>query len=541
MNCEIARVCKLTSQPARTLSVPLRTASPNANSLFDAFAMRYSIQRLLSTLKTLNVSRASVDFNIQPSGCAAAAFILFFSLFFASDRHVNGQQPSAPANTQQLQFNTFQRTSTITNGANPEVEMAINGRLSRVLVDSESEEGVGNLKIYIVRNSRVVAETISDGEGFFNLAGVAPGVYALCAISDNGFLAFGIRISEDEVSREWRGNGYQMASIPLARELSRAQDDDEDLDVDAAVVPPSFQALERIVTRYLPALGEALSSDAPDESFADGIDDRSIVKDLKVRLDAEGTLVGRMAPLTRQRDKASRLREMNAFLIQDDEIYARVAVEADGSFRFRDVEPGSYSFAAAGKEGFAAVGFRAIPPGETDLSASLNDPSLQYVSAPVRPTTNVAGSLVVPLSPSTESAFILNQVATLSGGQNSQLSSNGVPIPPAPEPSSNGGGGGGGLGLSGIGTAAFFAAGVAGALSDDGNGGFDASFPGTTFPGNEDPDGPEPGPGDGGAVPEPGTWWIWSLIAFLALAVWTSKRRKNMDQLPQVTSTSAST
>jgi hypothetical protein len=410
------------------------------------------------------------------------------------------------------------------NAGNRAFPQKVAGRISRLTPPEGEKDGLNNLKVYIVRNSRVVKASVSDAEGRFDLSDVPAGEYALCAVSDQGFLAFGIRVEAGGVARRIDQYGYRWAA------LSGAQLGEQELDVDAAVVPPSFNALNRITSRYLPTLSQQVSPDVSDDELIEEIDSRSVVNDISVQLDANGTLSGRMAPLTKQRGKASRLREMNAFLIQDDEIYARVSVAEDGSFEFLDVEPGLYSFAAAGEEGFAAIGFKAVPMSDDPETVQQIDGDRPFVSLLTAPPAGIAGSLTVPLCPATESGFVANQLAILAGGQQ-QSGQASLALPPPGGPASMGGGGGGdGLGLGGLGTAAFFAAGLAGALTDDDDGGFGAPFPGTNDPNGGGGEGPQPGPG-GGAVPEPETWLAWSLIALAGTAGWFLKRRKNLSRL----------
>ena len=405
-------------------------------------------------------------------------------------------------------------------------EIEFRGRVSRFTTDGESRDGLDELKIYLVRNSIVVTETTSDADGVFTLGNLQPGTYALCAISERGFLAFGIRVRTDGVVQR-PGPSGQWVSLPSATLQETTYD------IDAAAVPPTFNSLNRITSRYLPSFSDPADSEAVDSESLQGLDQRSVAQDISVRLQPDGSLVGRMAPLARRRDKPSRLREMNAFLIEDDEIYARVAVNADGSFKFRSVEPGNYSFIAAGEEGFAAIGFRALLPGDEDSTVNRSRDALGQVSLASTRRPLIAGSLSVPLSAASESAFMLEQLQLLAAANSSSNSTASTPSSQAPGPSSGGGGGDGGL--EGVGTAAFFAAVLAGTFSDDddplagsfpGNG----SFPGTGTPGDGDNgngggDDPSSAPGDNPPIPEPATVIVWILIAVVGASYWGIKQR----------------
>ena len=412
-------------------------------------------------------------------------------------------------------------------------EIEFRGRVSRFTTDGESLDGLDELKIYLVRNSLVVAETTSDADGVFTLGGLQPGTYALCAISERGFLAFGIRVRTDGVVQR-QGPEGKWVSLPSSTLQEKTYD------VDAAAVPPTFNSLNRITSRYLPSFSDPADSEAVDSETLQGLDERSVAQDISVRLQPDGSLVGRMAPLARRRDKPSRLREMNAFLIEDDEIYARVAVNADGSFKFRSVDPGTYSFIAAGEEGFAAIGFRALLAGDEDSTVNRSREALGQVAFASTRQTLIAGALAVPLSAASESAFMLEQLQLLAAAAAANSSSNSTASTPssqAPGPSSGGGGGDGGL--EGVGTAAFFAAVLAGTFSDDddplagsfpGNG----SFPGTGPPGDGDNgngggDDPSSAPGDNPPIPEPATVIVWLLIAVVGASYWGIKQRRRQN------------
>ncbi|MEC7355710.1 MAG: hypothetical protein VYE53_11285 [Planctomycetota bacterium] len=415
-------------------------------------------------------------------------------------------------------------------------EIEFRGRVSRFTTDGESRDGLDELKIYLVRNSLVVTETTSDADGVFTLGDLQPGTYALCAISERGFLAFGIRVRTDGVVQR-PGPSGQWVSLPSATLQETTYD------IDAAAVPPTFNSLNRITSRYLPSFSDPADSEAVDSESLRGLDQRSVAQDISVRLQPDGSLVGRMAPLARRRDKPSRLREMNAFLIEDDEIYARVTVNADGSFKFRSVDPGNYSFIAAGEEGFAAIGFRALLPGDEDSTVNRSREALGQVSLASTRRHLIAGSLSVPLSAASESTFMLEQLQLLAATAAANSSGNSTASTPSSQasgPSSGGGGGEGGL--EGVGTAAFFAAVLAGTFSDDddplagsfpGNG----SFPGTGTPGNGDNgngggdngngggDDPSSAPGDNPPIPEPATVIVWILIAVVGASYWGIRQR----------------
>ncbi len=236
------------------------------------------------------------------------------------------------------------------------------------------ETGVGSLNVYLVQRSEVQLQTTTDSQGrFITPSAVEPGAYTFCVAGKEGFLAYGIYVdtapaaggeetapaaeapddntlpAPDDNRRRGPYARISYQQVPAAQEQRIA----------AAVVPPEFTALQRIMQRYVPvSVDEAM----PSAKSKINVEKSVIEGGIEVSLEPDGRLLGRIAPIATDENIEVRLREMNVFLIQDDEIYGRGEVDDNGEFEILDVEPGVYGFAAAGKHGFAALSFEATAP-----------------------------------------------------------------------------------------------------------------------------------------------------------------------------------
>ncbi len=403
-----------------------------------------------------------------------------------------------------------------------DVEGNLRGQVSLLSTNDAERMGIEGIKVFIVRGSKVVAEAISDENGEIVLEDVPPGTYAVCGSGGSGFLAFGITVlGRSEVGASEVAPGREV----LTSLASGVKNEPRDR-FDVAVVPPAFRTLRRIMSRFLEH--DSMAELVDDEPRFPEAGSLPVAGDLNISLTPDGTLVGRMLPLTNRRDKPARLREMNAFLIQDDEIYARVPVDENGAFTFVDVDPGVYSFAAAGEEGFAAISFRAVAPSASeDATALQSTPTPGYVFTSA-PKSTVAASLQITLASPFETPFLAQQLEASFQASQANTSNNSSGASPSPlnsGSSGSGGGGGGGAGgggLGGLGAAlgsAAFAAGLGGGgnLGDFPNPpNFDAPFEG----GGGDVH------GDGAPVPEPTAMLAWLLTGLSAsLGFWAFRRR----------------
>jgi len=267
------------------------------------------------------------------------------------------------------------------------VRLTSEGNLVGVIseIDSGAARGVGGLDVYLLQNSEIIAESKTDANGQFTVEQVKPGNYTFCTAGENGFLAYGVHVLEGAAAGaegeavppggasdaapsslhvtlpSHRDVGVMPQRMTLAHWMAGLVEQDPNLQVTAAVVPPEFRSLQGIMRDYVPrSLTESLAG--TDDNRRINVAESIEASGFQIMLTPEGNLRGRIAPLVSAKDQPLRLREMNVFLIQNDEIYGRVSVDDRGQFEFQDVAPGIYGFAAAGKDGFAAMSFETATP-----------------------------------------------------------------------------------------------------------------------------------------------------------------------------------
>ncbi len=364
----------------------------------------------------------------------------------------------------------------------------LTGQISAIN-DNGVSTGVGGLEVNLVKNSRVVNKTTTERDGTFLTGTILPGSYTLCVAGQDGFLAYGIQVIDREQQPQDRLPvplpGQEEAAVPAtpnhsdvavhavhpvrAGQQPVAQaawhagsrhaggpvgQDVDPIQLTAAVIPPEFSALQRIMSDYVP---EGISiSMAGTAGSRINVEQSVVVGGFQVSLTSDGNLEGRIASLTGDQDQPIRLQEMNAFLLLNDEIYSRVTVQEDGNFVFNSIEPGVYGFAAAGPDGFAAMSFQAVVADDEDASTSTAGPGdFRNASAPRR---RASKDLQVAIAPADDLPWLRDKINDLNrvNPPIDPALADAVPVDTVPGGGPVGGGGGfggtgGGYGQGGIG------------------------------------------------------------------------------------------
>ena len=281
------------------------------------------------------------------------------------------------------------------------------GVITGIDANSGDVTGVSGLKVYLVQKSKVIRESQTGSKGEFSISEIEAGTYSFCVAGKNGFLAYGVHLldAKDDSSEEAESTDGAEAEKSLEIHTSWVAP----TTVTAAVVPPEFNALRQIMSDLLPgSVGNAVGVGA--DKIRINVEKSIVAGGYKIALDENGTMKGRIAPIGTEKDKPIRLREMNVFLISDDEIYARTSVKENGSFEFKGIEPGVYGFAAAGKDGFAAISFQAVKADTEDKDASL-DSEFIFTSAKRERLSNL---LAIAICPPEDSDFLKRTIRELS-------------------------------------------------------------------------------------------------------------------------------
>ena len=244
----------------------------------------------------------------------------------------------------------------------------LEGRISGIEPNQAVTFPIEKLNVALLKDGEKVRNSITDVDGKFVLKDVEPGVYTLLASGRNGFLAYGVQVlpkledfnildndGEARFKTEKSKWSYYVSYFNLPQDALVA----DELQIDAAAVPPQFSTLKRISQNYLPsALSIAINGDDKDDKATEKA--AKIKGGFKLALSETGSFQGRVQPIATEDGKLGKLSEMNVFLIQDDIEAARVAVQENGKFEIENVEPGVYSIVAAGKDGFAALSLELV-------------------------------------------------------------------------------------------------------------------------------------------------------------------------------------
>ena len=213
---------------------------------------------------------------------------------------------------------------------------AIEGRIASIDRNTKQTSGLGELKIFFVRDGKIAQETMTAADGTFAVQGVAEGAYSFVATGKNGFAAYGVRVV--------------------------AQSDSNKANVmEAAAVSPRLAVVKKILEQQLPLeVSAEILADSGDASV------EQVVGANRVRLN-DGKLSGHVVPLV---GELAAVEGTFVHILKNDDQVAEVQADDHGNFMVEDLEPGVYDFVAAGSSGFAAVSFEAVKQDEEAKSVA---------------------------------------------------------------------------------------------------------------------------------------------------------------------------
>lgn len=271
------------------------------------------------------------------------------------------------------------------------------GRINLVDAETGAVRVLTDIKVMFIQNGQVKATAVPGEGGMFQAAGLQPGVYSLAAIGPEGYVAYGLEVLPPappapilpaaEQNQSASVDGFVETEPVFFQEVSSV------LSIDSLAIPRrDFDAVIQLARSYIPA--ELLNATSPEEAdaiappgppldVAPPADDSEPTANLKyhaVQIAADGTLSGRTRRVHPQTGRPTRLRRLNVFLVQNNEIVAQAPVSENGTFTFSSVAPGTYSFVAAGLEGFTAFSLQAVS------------------SAAVTDDADIAKDLIVPVA-----------------------------------------------------------------------------------------------------------------------------------------------
>jgi hypothetical protein len=211
---------------------------------------------------------------------------------------------------------------------------------------------MNDIRVLFLQNGVIKARTTPGTDGVFKLA-LEPGVYAIVATGPRGYAAYGLQALAPEATSVVHTAAFQEIT--------------DTLQINTLAIPSrDFGTAKRLARTYIPR--ELL--DKSDDAGGDGLGEETEAPPLEAApetsLDGhsvsvrDGVLLGRMRRLHPQTGKPLKIRRLNAFLVQNNSVLAQASVNESGFFKFKNVDPGVYSFVAAGADGLAAFSFQAI-------------------------------------------------------------------------------------------------------------------------------------------------------------------------------------
>jgi len=345
----------------------------------------------------------------------------------------------------------------------------LSGNVSAIKKGTGDTIPIGAIDVKLIQRSQEVAKTTTNANGDFQLTGttgsIRPGSYTLCISGDDGFMAYGVQVVKSNTAPGNRsGDENAQISNQFNATLVSGVLPALDVEITAAVIPPTFTTLQKIMSGIPGGVGLNMQST---EGSQINLEESVAAGGFQVSLREDGTMVGQIARLTSNPDESDRFGEMFVFLIKDDEQVDRARVGEDGKFEFENVEPDVYGFAAAGQDGFAAMSFQAVASAE-DLNSSTNaSDAFQMVSeSETEPKKKKSNALIVAICPPEDIPFLRREIDNLVG-QPAEDVAGGAPDSTQSMLANNGQGMGGGFG---------FGDGSGGGGGSSATGGFDASI-----------------------------------------------------------------
>lgn len=363
------------------------------------------------------------------------------------------------------------------------------GRISLVDTETGAIRVLKDIRVLFIQDGEIKATAVPGEGGMFQAGGLQPGVYSLAAIGPEGYVAYGLEVlppaapapgplvPATEKDQTASIDGFVETEPVFFQEVSSL------LTIESLAIPRrDFDAVIQIARSYIPA--ELLNATSPQEADAvaapgapideppptDDSEPSTSHKYNAVQIGADGTLSGRTRRVHPQTGRPTRLRRLNVFLVQNNEIVSQAPVSENGTFTFSSVAPGTYSFVAAGLEGFTAFSLQAVSAAAVTDDADIAKDLIVPVAFQAGPMYLLDGVLVNPhdlaaalkelLQQAGVDVAALEEANPIGAGGDLGTPGNGFT-------GGGGGGGGGGDGLLGALLGAAIGAGVA-ALADDG-------------------------------------------------------------------------
>jgi Carboxypeptidase regulatory-like domain len=314
---------------------------------------------------------------------------------------------------------------------------------SVVTLSGDDTLSVSGTRVTLAQRGRTVATTSSNQDGEFSFANVPPGYYSVVAEADNSFAAFGLAVLSQE-------NGSHLPGS-----------------VEIRVIRPKGESLRRIIGTELPPTAV---SGTIDGMVRDPIVQKRIfAKSHRILSGDDGKIVGRLSTMGMAPELVD-MSQMKTMLLRDGNEIDRSDVSADGSFTFKNVEPGCYGLVAAGNRGVAAFAFCVLKPASDATAIRKSSDGKVFVMASGALQDTASSSLNVELADGSDVMSVQDTTSTKDEVVEDEAPFVAPPIvgngPGAGQVIGGGGGSGGGLGGFGDLTGLAALAGIAAVIAD---------------------------------------------------------------------------
>ena len=300
-----------------------------------------------------------------------------------------------------------------------------------------------DMSVQIIQDGVSNATTTTDKNGAFRFKGLKPGVAAVLASSENGFMLIGVRlVAADEKNPAGQHIGLESTivdgvNLRVAKSIIESQLTDGDV-------------------RFVDAPAER----EQDFRFGEGEPATSVGRHA-VQLQADGSLRGAVNVMDDRTGRVREILDLTVYFIRDGQITAKSEVENTGEFLVEGLSAGTYAAVGVGKDGTFAFSLEVVSAGQAATAGAFS-PS-EYQTASLLAPTDFSVALANSSNFNTQNANSLtNGQINPSGDPPGPVASN--PATPAPAGGATGGGGGAAGGGGGGGLGALLGAGIAGGV-----------------------------------------------------------------------------
>ncbi len=367
-------------------------------------------------------------------------------------------------------------------------DKGLNGAIGTLETQTGKLNPTNALRVELYDQDAVLRKRVTTGpDGTFRITDLESGTYQLVAQGSRGFLAFTLSV----IDRGQKVGGLGDDPIVLVQAPRFTRDT---LDVISAAVPPTFTQLNSILQLNYGLTTPAYSvrgaePDALPERAANGLDGPpknsnnnnqggvaplpvTPLRTYQVPLLDGNRIRGRLYATDGETGSPVKVNNVYVHIIRNDQpVGPPIPVNDQGEFEAELFDgPGAYSIVAAGRDGFGASGFYALPAVEEEASRptavffvdtrlAQNQPGIGPIPRPANPAQNAANDY----------GFTMGLV-NLPVLQQALPAAAGLAPPPLPPPAGianqgvAGGGSGGGLGALLLGSSGL--AGLAGLARD---------------------------------------------------------------------------